>query len=278
MSDQETKCKLHSPEELAEYEKAAETAAKAAADAEAAARAAEDQVGEKFADDPESEDAKKARSEARSATENAVLAKAAKTAALEQTKKNVQGAQQLWTQAQAAAHAALTAAGKKADDDAAFEEVFQGIQSEIESNAPTKRWTAKELGDLALAKAKGETPPENPDPGGPDPADIPGGEPGGGDPEDAATKKALSRYRPAAGEEDKDWMRGDFGIPTLDDNGSPIEAIPEARTMSRALDGIFRVMAADEAKKKGKPVEKADGGVRDAVTMMTPDEVRQQLR
>ena len=90
MSD-ENKCKLHSPEELAEYEKAAETAAQAAADAESAARAAEAQVGEKFADDPESEDAKKARMEARSATENAVLAKAAKTAALEQTKRMCKG-------------------------------------------------------------------------------------------------------------------------------------------------------------------------------------------
>ena len=55
-------------------------------------------------------------------------------------------------------------------------------------------------------------------------------------------------------------MRGDFGIPTLDDNGSPIEAIPEARSMSRALDGIFRIMSAEEAKKAGKPVEKAEAG------------------
>ena len=268
----EAKCKLHSPEELDAIQQGSEEQAQKAAADEAAARAAENEVGEKFADDPESEDAKKARTEARQKTENALLEKKEKEQAAERMKGLVTGAKGLWTSARSAAAAAAAAAGKKEGDEAAIEEIFGGLRSEIEQKPATHRWTTQTLVDLATARAKGEKPPEKPEPGGVDPASVPGGQPPGGNPEDAADAAAMKRFQPGDDGAERDWMDGDYGAPAVGDNQAPVSAVPEARALSRAMNGIFSALSPDEAKKAGFPVDMAEGGTRPAVAMLSAGE------
>ena len=102
--------------------------------------------------------------------------------------------------------------------------------------------------------------------------------PTGGDPGQAVRAKAVARLIPGGNGKPLDWMDGTFAIPLESESAGPLKTLPNGAKMLSGVDALMRALSPEEARKAGLPVDKAKGGVLDAVVMLSPEEAAELER